>query len=265
MNLFSFTKNDLDEVVFEHRNKQYGAYALRKSYDEHLLKAAAYSFGLLLLFGSTFYVASLFTTQVVPLIEPKDYFSETNIERSFNIVPDDELLRQLPASTADNMHYRIVRDVLVTAPLPATIDPLQTVSAPGTGGSGLTGNPQGTLTGTVGTPAPIIENVEPQFLTDASKMPEFEGGDEALASYIGHHLVYPPEAMEYGKEGKVSIAFVVQTDGSITNIQVLKGFGFGSEDAARKVIEKMPKWIPGNQNGKLVPVQLVLPMQFQLH
>lgn len=264
MNLFSFTKNDLDEVVFEHRNKQYGAYALRKSYDEHLLKAAASSFGLLLLFGSTFYVASLFTTEVVPLIEDKIVYFDNTVNPNIEIVPDAELVEQVSGPLVDNMHYQIVRDAQVTTALPTTIDPTQTVNPLVPGVSSLPGNSSGTIPGTGTIPSPTPIDLQPEFLTSVSKMPEFDGGEDAMGSYISHHLVYPVEAMDYQKEGRVIVAFVVQTDGSISNVQVLKGFGFGSEDAARNVIEQMPKWIPGNQNGKLVPVQLVLPLQFQL-
>lgn len=264
MNLSLFSKNNLDEVVFEHRNKQYGAYALRKSYDEHLLKAAASSFGLLFLFGSTFYIASLFTAKVVPIVKDKTICLDNNAIQPIIIVPDAFLSKQMSAPTTDNIGYRIVKDDLVNRTVPTAITPVQPLNPMGTGSSTVAGNPSGTLSGSVTTPTPAVVDAKPEFLTFVSTMPTFDGGEEAMANYVRSHFVFPADAMQYEKEGKVVVAFVVQTDGSITNVEVLKGFGFGSEEAARKLIQEMPKWIPGNQNGKLVPVQLVLPLQFQL-
>ncbi len=96
-------------------------------------------------------------------------------------------------------------------------------------------------------------------------MPSFDGGADAMASFIRHELVYPAGAIENNREGRVMVSFVVQVDGTITDIEILKGFGFGSEEEAKRVIEHMPKWIPGKQNGKLLAVKLILPLYFQLH
>ncbi|MES2779368.1 MAG: energy transducer TonB, partial [Bacteroidota bacterium] len=266
MNLFSFSKNDLDEVVFEHRNKQYGAYALRKSYDEHLLKAAASSFGLLLLFGTTFYVASLFRSQVEPLVESfKNVSLNQTLIPKIEIVPDAELLPQTAVKNTDNLIYHIVRDPLVVHPLTTPPDPSRPLNPQGNEVSPSTGTQPGIVDGPGILPAnPPVEEI-PQIRRFVTDMPSFEGGPEAMANYIRHQLVYPPQAIEFDREGKVVVSFVVQVDGSVTDIQILKGFGFGSEEEARRVIEHMPKWIPGKQNGKIVPVNLILPIVFQLH
>ncbi|MES2560361.1 MAG: energy transducer TonB [Bacteroidota bacterium] len=267
MNLFSFSKNDLDEVVFEHRNKQYGAYALRKSYDGHLLKATASSFGLLLLFGSTFYLASLFSKQVEPLVESfgKELSFDNNLSKKIEIVPDEQLLTKLAVKNTDNGHYRIMKDPLVNQRLTTPTNPTLPLNPVGTDPQPVPGIEPGIIGGTGTLPAAPIIEVKTPVATFATEMPSFEGGAEAMANFIRHTLVYPPDAMEYGKEGKVLVSFVVQTDGSITDIEVIKGFGFGSEEAAQKVIERMPKWIPGKQNGRLLPVKLILPLHFQSH
>ena len=266
MNLFLFTKNNLDEVVFEHRNKQYGAYALRKSYDEHLLKAAASSFGLLLLFGTVMYVISLFPSSVVLVKLNNTIPFENVLIDKIKIVPDVELLPKLSVKNTDNMNYTIVKDQLVVEPLTTPPNPNLTLNhgggeqqVSGLGGPGIVDG-----AGTLPIVTPPIETAVP-YVTFATDMPSFNGGTDALASYIRHELVYPAQALEFGREGKVMVSFIVQTDGSITNIEVIRGFGFGSEDEAKRVIERMPKWIPGKQNGKIVAVKLILPLHFQLN
>jgi protein TonB len=266
MNLFSFTKDNLDEVVFEHRNKQYGAYVLRKSYDENLLKAAASSFGLLLLFGSSMYLVSLLKPHIQPLAETIQTVTlDQTLINKVVIVPDEQLLPKSKVMNTDNMRYRIVRDHQVVQTLTTPPDPTRALNPQGSQQQSSGGSETGIIAGTGTAPAVVVPVVESQpIATFATDMPSFDGGSDAMARYIRKELVYPPQAMEFEREGRVMVSFVVQTDGSITDITVLKGFGFGSEEEAKRVIEKMPKWIPGKQNGKLLPVRLVLPLQFQL-
>lgn len=264
MNLFSFAKNDLDEVVFEHRNKQYGAYALRKSYDAHLLKATLSSFGLFLLLGAVFYLLTLFRPAIEVAETLKVISFDNTLSRKIEIVPDELPEKISAGKNVDNMHYRIVKDPLATQPLITPPDPSSIHQSNGTStATSGTGDVSGVGLQSNTVAQPIVEEKTP-YATFATEMPSFEGGNEALITYIRKQLVYPTEAMEFGKEGKVLISFVVQTDGTLSNIEIIRGFGFGSEDAAKKLIEGMPKWKPGKQNGKLLPVKFILPLQFQL-
>ncbi|GAB3823073.1 hypothetical protein GCM10028895_29250 [Pontibacter rugosus] len=95
-------------------------------------------------------------------------------------------------------------------------------------------------------------------------MPEFEGGHKALMSYLGRKLKYPRQAQSAGVDGTVVVTFVVGTNGQISDVNVLKGLGFGTEEEAIRVIESMPNWKPGRQNGRTVPVRYTLPIRFSL-
>ncbi len=96
------------------------------------------------------------------------------------------------------------------------------------------------------------------------KDPEFPGGMEALYKFLNENLQYPKQAMENNISGKVYVTFVVEKDGSISNIRVLRDIGGGCGDEAVRIIKSMPKWIPGEQRNKPVRVQFTLPIQFQL-
>jgi protein TonB len=77
-------------------------------------------------------------------------------------------------------------------------------------------------------------------------------------------MKYPEEAKELGVQGKVFVTFVVEIDGSISNVRVLRGIGSGCDDEAVRVVKSMPKWIPGKQRGVPVRVQFNLPINFKL-
>lgn len=94
--------------------------------------------------------------------------------------------------------------------------------------------------------------------------PEFPGGAEALYQFIQDNLHYPQLALENAIKGKVYVTFVVETDGSISGARVLRDIGGGCGAEAVRVVNMMPRWTPGKQNGKVVPVQFNLPITFIL-
>ena len=96
--------------------------------------------------------------------------------------------------------------------------------------------------------------------------PEFDGGMEALVPWLGSHVNYPAEAREQQVEGTVFVTFVVETDGSISNVRVVnhRDAMAALEQEAVRLVRAMPKWKPGKQQGKKVRVQFTLPIQFQL-
>jgi protein TonB len=113
---------------------------------------------------------------------------------------------------------------------------------------------------------PVMEDAydpnEP--LTMVEEMPQFPGGAEALYPYIGKNLKYPEQAVEEGIEGIVYLSFVVETDGKITGVTVLRGIGGGCNEEALRVVRSMPNWTPGKQGGKPVRVKYNLPIRFKL-
>ena len=95
-------------------------------------------------------------------------------------------------------------------------------------------------------------------------MPEFPGGLNELRRYLGLNIKYPLMAQEVGIKGGVYLGFIVDKDGSITDIKVLSGIGGGCDEEAVRVVEGMPKWSPGKKRGKPVRVQFYLPINFKL-
>ncbi|RMG19339.1 MAG: TonB family protein [Bacteroidetes bacterium] len=101
-------------------------------------------------------------------------------------------------------------------------------------------------------------------LISAEKMPSFPGGEAAMYKFLSRKLRYPRAARENLTEGKVYLQFVVNEDGSISNINVLRGIGYGCDEEAVRVIRQMPKWIPGEQGGQKVPVYYTMRVTFRL-
>lgn len=114
--------------------------------------------------------------------------------------------------------------------------------------------------------APVPEPAqEPDIpLNVVERMPEFPGGEQAMFTYLGRELKYPTEALERGIEGAVVIQFVVERDGSIGEVKVLRGIGGGCDEEAVRVVQGMPRWSPGEQGGKKVRTSFTLPIRFQL-
>ncbi len=108
------------------------------------------------------------------------------------------------------------------------------------------------------------EIVEAEIFTVVEAMPEFPGGMGKLMSYLGNNIKYPPFAKETNIQGRVFINFVVEPDGSISNVKVLRGIGGGCDEEAIRVVNSMPKWKPGMQRGKPVRVSYNLPVKFTL-
>ncbi len=98
----------------------------------------------------------------------------------------------------------------------------------------------------------------------AQVQPEFPGGEEKLYEFLGKNLKYPAIARESNIQGRVYVQFVVWSDGSIRDVQVLRGIGGGCDEEAIRVVKMMPNWTPGEQMGKPVPVRYRLPIKFTL-
>ncbi len=108
-------------------------------------------------------------------------------------------------------------------------------------------------------------NAAHEVFSYVEQMPQFVGGQNAMAKFISSHLKYPKKAKKKHTEGKVIVKFIVSETGKVEKVEVLKGIGNGCDEAAKKVIEKMPNWTPGKQNGKTVAVYFNLPISFKLN
>jgi len=115
--------------------------------------------------------------------------------------------------------------------------------------------------------APEVEEeevVEQEVFTIVEQMPSFPGGDQKMYEYLGKNIKYPQIARESGIQGRVFVNFVVEPDGHVSNVNVMRSLGGGCDEEAMRVVKAMPKWKPGKQRGKAVRVSYILPVNFKL-
>ena len=108
------------------------------------------------------------------------------------------------------------------------------------------------------------EEVDEVF-TIVEDQPAFPGGTSAFYKFVGDNMTYPSQARRMGIEGRVFIQFVVDKDGSVTEVKAVKGIGAGCDEEAERVLKSSPKWTPGKQRGRSVKVRMVLPIIFKLN
>jgi protein TonB len=108
------------------------------------------------------------------------------------------------------------------------------------------------------------EAQEEEIFVFVEDQPGYPGGDEARLTYLRDNIKYPEMAKESGIQGTVYVTFVVEKDGSISNVKVLRGIGGGCDEEAVRVIKNMPKWKPGKQRGRPVRAQFNMPIRFIL-
>jgi len=94
--------------------------------------------------------------------------------------------------------------------------------------------------------------------------PEFQGGDQARIEYLIKNINYPKKARKAGIQGTVYITFIIEKDGKVSNVRILRGIGGGCDEESLRVVKNMPKWKPGRQRGKNVRVQYNMPLKFTL-
>ena len=103
-----------------------------------------------------------------------------------------------------------------------------------------------------------------KVLEKAEVMPEFPGGEQAMMQFVADNVKYPQEAIDKEISGRVMVGFVVEKDGSISDVKVVKGIGGGCDEEAVRVVNAMPKWKPGMDKGKPVRVSYMMPFTFKL-
>lgn len=108
-------------------------------------------------------------------------------------------------------------------------------------------------------------NEKAEVFTVVEQMPEYPGGVSAMMSYLGNNIKYPEQAKRDSIAGRVFVSFIVETDGRVTNVKILRGIGGGCDEEAIRVVSSMPNWKPGMQRGEAVRVAYNLPIKFALH
>jgi len=254
----------INEIVFEHRNQRYGAYELRTHLNRRLL------FGLFsgLIATLCFSLLAGRDLSVDPILDTGDVKAEPTTIEFPEPLKLPELKQAQPEAPSGGMEQPAVaftefrpvdNQTTITTPV-NTIDSLQGRLISTTGNTlpaGLKGGP----TAQTGTNNPVAQTKVYEW---SEVSPMFNGGFEAMQKYIAKNIRYPAQALSMGAEGTVYISFVVNANGSISDVQVLRGIGFGCDEAASEVVAGMPVWIPGMQNKTPVSVRTKIPIKFEI-
>lgn len=266
----------LDDMVFENRNKEYGAYYLRKNYKGYLTRALIYGTSIfVLLFGGAY----TYNNYILPRLEAaKDQEVEIDLSKLKEELPEEKLdippppppppvepppevaqIKFLPPEPKKD------EEVLVEEPPPPAEEVEKAVI------SNKTVEGVDAVDAFIPPPPPeevkivaIEKPKEEEIFTAVQQNPEFPGGQSAMYKFLGENIKYPAAAQRANVAGRVFVKFVVEKDGSIGNVEVMKGIGFGCDEEAIRVIKSMPKWNPGRQNGKNVRVFYNMPVVYKL-
>ena len=257
-------KNQWLEIVFDGRNKSYGAYQLRKSNTKTSFRA--------LVIGSILFGLAVSTPLILSLFpDSSDVETDTDIKiTAIKLPPKKEKpIENLPpppppAPKVDQVKF--VKPVVAKAE-EITEEPPKIVEMKDKkiGAEDIKGNPDAVLTvEPVGTgKAAVVEEAPDNQIYNTAGIevkPDFPGGIDKFYKFVGNNYQAPEEE---GLKGKVYVTFVVEKDGSLTDIKVIRDIGYGTGKEAIRVLKKCPKWTPGEQNGKKVRVLYSLPITIQ--
>lgn len=249
----------MNDLVFENRNKEYGAYVIRKAYADNVQKALL--FVLVSLTGAM--IITLFFHGEPIIIEPK---TDTGIVLDYVIAPKLEAQKTATSPPVRRAH-RDVAPIVSTRPDPEVTKPQETDATTGALDGPLDGAAPTEGSGTV-TADPVVATpavAEPvKIFVHPEVMPQYEGGMEALAKYMRKNLKYPAVARRMGTEGLVYVSFIIDMEGHISEVKVIKGISKECDEEAVRVVSKMPSWIAGRQGNAPVIVRMVMPIKFQL-
>lgn len=261
-----------DEIIFRTRNRAYGAFNLRQQYRPTLTRALGLGVGLFLagLSGPTLYArffpAAPFSTNQIMVETDLMKLKEPPAEPPVPLPP----VSPAPAvNTVRNLPPVVMPEAdVVEEALPPTTDELRDATsgqetAEGTGDIDVIAPPEVSTPTAKETALEVAHKTDDVFVA-VEQQPEYPGGMDALRTFIGKNLNYPRPAANAGVSGRVFVSFVVNTDGSLADVQVLKGIGFGCDEEAVRVIQRMPRWRPGKQSGRAVRVKFNLPIAFTL-
>jgi periplasmic protein TonB len=261
---------DIDEVVFSKRNKAYGAYLLRRRYPHNMSVGMLFSI-VFLAFLLGFYTCSNnnVTNDASQIELPEEVIYEVSTDVPQMELPAPKKSTILPEIVAEPVtnteDVNIVKNEVLIVEKPKTLEETKpTTSEPTTNPNPDISNGQPNGTGSVETANPGESSSGKDVVMRPDIMPKFPGGDVALGMFLQQNIMYPLAARKDLIEGKVIVKFVVNADGSIANIEIYKGIGNGCDEEAIRVVNKMPKWIPGSVKGNPVRVRYNLPINFRL-
>lgn len=275
------------DLIFESKNKDFGAYVLRRtSIARHNKALISTIIGLaavaMLVFGY------MKVSQIIEENRLKDQTEqqttsfefaqdeESSEEEMEKIKPEEKQPEPEVQEVAQQAvtELKIVPDDKVTTPPPTTEEVLTNEAAISSKTvEGALGSLTAELPKETPKPVAVVEQkvqveVKPvekeKVFTSVEQMPQFPGGDAALLKYIGNHMQYPAMAAEQGIEGRVTLQFVVTKTGNVGEVKVVRSLSPECDNEAKRVVKSLPKFIPGRQNGQAVNVWYTLPVTFKL-
>ncbi len=260
-------------IIFDGRNQQYGAYELRKSNERNTILAILFSISFLSVGINIILLKSDPQRNFIPIIEKKEAEDAGHVLEDIPLLPDIPMDEPEAAQTQSEPEptpvfaateaittIKIVDDhsAVDTVPSQESFGEKQAGATTQEGDSTLTASIERVETSGQGSgqSTPVIDWAE--------VMPQFPGGEEALLDYIRKNTVYPDIAVRNDIEGTVHIQFVVDRDGSLTDVRLARKIFKCLDDEALRVVKSMPNWKPGKQNGETVRVRFAVPIRFVL-
>ena len=254
--------NEWCELVFEAKNHEYGAFELRKNSSKRHVRA--------LLIASVLFVLVVSAPSLIKQIFPKTVEKDVTVRVLSKIEldkPKENILKEIPPPPPPMRNT-----IKFTPPVIKPDEQVQEEEQPKLQKEVIeTKAAISTVAfdkGTDDVAAPvatqkITEEVEQPFVI-VEQMPQFPGGEKEMMKFIHNNLRYPSLAAENGIQGTVIVNFVVDHEGKITRIKVVRGIGGGCDEEAMRVLSKMPAWSPGRQGGKPVLVSYTVPIKYVL-
>ena len=276
MSKIDLISNEWTDLVFEGRNQAYGAYKLRKG----TAKRNVWALIIVGLAAALLYLGlqlqkmaeankKVENTQAVELAKLNTEKKEAKVEKKEVIKQEPEKIVEKVKSSVKFTAPVIKKDSEVKEEDEIKLDEVQK-SDKAVGFKDVVGNDE--VGGSVlkakediAAPEPpkhVVE--ETKIFTVVEQVPMFPGGDGALMGYLRDNIHYPTVAAENGVQGRVVVGFVVERDGSITDVNILRGVDPSLDREAMRVVKSMPKWTPGKQNGSAVRVKYQVPVSFRL-
>jgi protein TonB len=247
-----------NDIVFEHRNKEYGAYRLRKKYSRNVLIALLIGVIIIATAIITPYLNAKATESKAKRAERQVEIKMENLDQPNDVVAPPPPPPPPPADVVQQARY--VPPVVVDSVKPEEAVKLMTAD-----------DAQVTVQNeeVVEYIEPVKEEVqeeeaEPEPFVVVEEMPMFPGGDAALLAYIAEHTNYPEVAKENNIQGRVIVRFCVTSKGGVNQVSVLKGVDPELDAEAVRVVNSLPPFKPGKQGGKPVPVWYMVPITFTL-
>jgi protein TonB len=250
---------DRVELVFANRNKEYGAYEIRKKYEKLVVRSM-----LIALSGIVLAVA---IPVVINMLSKVNFGKKDKMVEEITLAEPPPIDKTAPPpppvippppvqQTIKFTPPKVVKDEEVEAP-PPTQEETKDVQV-------STETHEGDKNAVELPPENPVGDDEGKIFTIVEEMPSFPGGEEKMLEYVAKNIKYPPVARENGITGRVYVNFYIDKDGKVQNAKVVRGIGGGCDEEALRVVRSMPQWKPGKQNGRAVNVNYNLPINFTL-